>query len=309
MSTKKTNKSDLASQKVRPTDSQMQGKHSSANKVPDPGRTGRPMDTTKRRHVTQTTILKPLASKPKEAVGDLLRSSGQSIAHSKRGRTHEPLVLGPLKVPATKQHVNRETRQQTNFPVTSKALSRAEASQISDLFKEAVKPKANPRAGLLHIDKRASGVRTSPVGGVEYSSGGLPRRHKDHKKAKGNRNVQRSPRPLGPPSIHVEESTGLCLPEITMEEVLQSWDVKPRRSRSSSNVGIKDPMEFLKSQSDNRHGHSPVPDAPSYEELLKCRYLRLGQEEEEERLAHGTFCSCNSCEHSEGLKNSPYLNA
>lgn len=93
----------------------------------------------------------------------------------------------------------------------------------------------------------------------------------------------------------------LELPEITMNEVLQSWNIGPARTRSSSLAG-KDPMEFLRSR--ERSNSDPKQRTTTIEELKRCRYLRTGGKED-----HGKVCSCNSCEHGEGLKSTPYLNS
>ena len=97
----------------------------------------------------------------------------------------------------------------------------------------------------------------------------------------------------------------LELPKVTMNEVLQSWNIGPARTRSSSLAG-KDPMEFLRSR--ERSNSDPKQRMTTVEELRRCRYLRTGGKEEQE-LRHGRVCSCNSCEHGKGLKSTPYLNS
>lgn len=94
----------------------------------------------------------------------------------------------------------------------------------------------------------------------------------------------------------------MALPKVTINEVLQSWNIGPQRTRSSS-FAAKDPMEFLlrdRSLSDPRNRPS------TYEELRSCRYLRTDKDDAD---VHGRLCSCNSCEHGEGLRNTPYLNS
>jgi hypothetical protein len=112
---------------------------------------------------------------------------------------------------------------------------------------------------------------------------------------------------------HLE--TQLSLPKITIDEVLKSWDIQPsrttrtRRKRSSSNASVKhDPMEFLTQKQNDVDKKSQQDFSSCYEEVKGCRYLRLGKKEEEERF-HSRSCPCNSCEHGEALKESPYLNA
>lgn len=97
----------------------------------------------------------------------------------------------------------------------------------------------------------------------------------------------------------------LELPKVTMNEVLQSWNIgPPSRTRSTSMAG-KDPMEFLLSR--ERSSSDPKQRTTTVEELRRCRYLRTGGKDEHER--HSKVCSCNSCEHGEGLKSMPFLNS
>ena len=95
------------------------------------------------------------------------------------------------------------------------------------------------------------------------------------------------------------------LPKVTMNEVLQSWNIGLARNRTSSLAG-KDPMEFLLSR--ERSDSEPKQRTTSLEELRRCRYLRTGGKNEQE-LKHSKICSCNSCEHGQGLKSTPYLNS
>ena len=97
----------------------------------------------------------------------------------------------------------------------------------------------------------------------------------------------------------------LELPKVTMTEVLQSWNIgTPSRTRSTSLAG-KDPMEFLRLR--ERSDSDPKQRTTTVEELRRCRYLRTGGKDDHEM--HAKFCSCNSCEHVEGLKSTPYLNS
>lgn len=97
----------------------------------------------------------------------------------------------------------------------------------------------------------------------------------------------------------------LELPKVTMTEVLQSWNIgTPSRTRSTSLAG-KDPMEFLRLR--ERSDTDPKQRTTTVEELRRCRYLRTGGKDDREM--HAKFCSCNSCEHGEGLKSTPYLNS
>ena len=90
------------------------------------------------------------------------------------------------------------------------------------------------------------------------------------------------------------------LPRITIDEVLQSWKVTPSRGRAGTLSA--DPMEFLKKD----RSLSPNPEnTPTYDDLKKCRYLRVGKSDE----SHEQHCSCNSCEHIEGLKRTAYMNS
>lgn len=95
----------------------------------------------------------------------------------------------------------------------------------------------------------------------------------------------------------------LELPKVTMNEVLQSWNIGPARTRSSSLAAGKDPMEFLRSR--ERSNSDPKQRTTTIEELRRCRYLRTG----DDQARHSKICSCNSCEHGEGLKSTPYLNS
>ena len=92
------------------------------------------------------------------------------------------------------------------------------------------------------------------------------------------------------------------LPKITINEVLQSWKIEQPRNRSSS-VGGKDPMEFLRRDASLSESSSTEK---TLENLWKCRYLRLGKEDPD---VHGYCCSCNSCEHGDGLRSTAYLNS
>lgn len=94
----------------------------------------------------------------------------------------------------------------------------------------------------------------------------------------------------------------MALPKVTINEVLQSWNIGPQRTRSSS-LAAKDPMEFLRR---DRSLSDPKNRPTTYEELRSCRYLRTDKDDED---SHGRLCSCNSCEHGEGLRNTPYLNS
>lgn len=95
----------------------------------------------------------------------------------------------------------------------------------------------------------------------------------------------------------------MVLPKVTINEVLQSWNIGPQRTRSTSFAG-KDPMEFLRSR--ERSLSDPKNPPISYEDLRSCRYLRT---DKDDQALHGKLCSCNSCEHGEGLKNTPYMNS
>lgn len=94
----------------------------------------------------------------------------------------------------------------------------------------------------------------------------------------------------------------MALPKVTINEVLQSWNIGPQRTRSSS-LAAKDPMEFLRK---DRSLSDPKNRPSTYEELRSCRYLRTDKDDAD---VHGRLCSCNSCEHGEGLRNTPYLNS
>jgi len=94
----------------------------------------------------------------------------------------------------------------------------------------------------------------------------------------------------------------MALPKVTINEVLQSWNIGPQRTRSSS-LAAKDPMEFLRR---DRSLSDPKNRPSTYEELRSCRYLRTDKDDAD---LHGRLCSCNSCEHGEGLRNTPYLNS
>ena len=94
----------------------------------------------------------------------------------------------------------------------------------------------------------------------------------------------------------------MALPKVTINEVLQSWNIGPQRTRSSS-LAAKDPMEFLRR---DRSLSDPKNRPSTYEELRSCRYLRTDKDDAD---VHGRLCSCNSCEHGDGLRNTPYLNS
>lgn len=109
------------------------------------------------------------------------------------------------------------------------------------------------------------------------------------------------------PHFHLE--TQLSLPKITMDEVLKSWDVHPTMPLRKRSARKYDPMDFLiRQEMENSTPAAYNLPKHTYDELKSCRYLRLGKEMEEE-LSHKRCCPCNSCEHGQGLKESPYLNA
>ena len=95
----------------------------------------------------------------------------------------------------------------------------------------------------------------------------------------------------------------MALPKVTINEVLQSWNIGPQRTTRSSSLAAKDPMEFLRR---DRSLSDPKNRPSTYEELRSCRYLRTDKDDAD---VHGRLCSCNSCEHGEGLRNTPYLNS
>ena len=95
----------------------------------------------------------------------------------------------------------------------------------------------------------------------------------------------------------------MALPKVTINEVLQSWNIGPQRTTRSSSLAAKDPMEFLRR---DRSLSDPKNRPSTYEELRSCRYLRTDKDYAD---VHGRLCSCNSCEHGEGLRNTPYLNS
>lgn len=95
----------------------------------------------------------------------------------------------------------------------------------------------------------------------------------------------------------------MALPKVTINEVLQSWNIGPQRTTRSSSLATKDPMEFLRR---DRSLSDPKNRPSTYEELRSCRYLRT---DKDDAHVHGRLCSCNSCEHGEGLRNTPYLNS
>lgn len=106
-----------------------------------------------------------------------------------------------------------------------------------------------------------------------------------------------------PRGVSVEDRVQeMALPKVTINEVLQSWNIGPQRTRSSSLAG-KDPMEFLRR---DRSLSDPKNRPTSYEDLRRCRYLRT---DKDDQGIHERLCSCNSCEHGEGLRNTPYLNS
>ena len=93
------------------------------------------------------------------------------------------------------------------------------------------------------------------------------------------------------------------LPKITIDDIFQSWNVTPARVRSGT-LGSSDPMDHIRRDWALTH---PVTDEPtSYGKMKNCRYLRLPKYDEAGLQHHG--CSCNSCEHLEGLKKSPFMN-
>lgn len=97
----------------------------------------------------------------------------------------------------------------------------------------------------------------------------------------------------------------LELPKVTMNEVLHSWNIgTPSRTRASSFAG-KDPLEFLLTS--ERSDSDPKNKTMAMEELRTCRYLRTDARYGYE--THSTACSCNSCEHGQGLKRTPFLNS
>jgi len=95
----------------------------------------------------------------------------------------------------------------------------------------------------------------------------------------------------------------MALPKVTINEVLQSWNIGPQRTTRSSGLAAKDPMEFLRR---DRSLSDPKNRPTTYDDLRSCRYLRTDKDDVD---IHGRLCSCNSCEHGEGLRSTPYLNS
>ena len=95
----------------------------------------------------------------------------------------------------------------------------------------------------------------------------------------------------------------MALPKVTINEVLQSWNIGPQRTTRSSSLAAKDPMEFLRR---DRSLSDPKNRPTTYDDLRSCRYLRTDKDDAD---IHGRLCSCNSCEHGEGLRSTPYLNS
>lgn len=128
-------------------------------------------------------------------------------------------------------------------------------------------------------------------------------RTKSPAKVSPNVSSARKKNDKSPRGASVEERfQEMALPKVTINEVLQSWNIGPQRTRSSSLAG-KDPMEFLRR---DRSLSDPKSRPTSYEELRRCRYLRT---DKDDQGIHDQFCSCNSCEHGEALRNTPYLNS
>lgn len=97
----------------------------------------------------------------------------------------------------------------------------------------------------------------------------------------------------------------LELPKVTMNEVLYSWNLGTSSRTRGSNFSGKDPMEFLLTS--ERSASHPKHRTTTIDELRTCRYLRMDAQHGHE--AHAKACSCNSCEHGQGLKSTPFLNS
>lgn len=171
----------------------------------------------------------------------------------------------------------------------------------------------SPRFSFEKVNEESStrAIRT----GMDHS----PRKPKylGTKVSSGAKDRSKSPGKFSPPNVStarkkIDKPGGHCLedgmddmvlPKVTINEVLQSWNINPQKTRSVSHLVGKDPMEFLlKDRSLSDPKNPPI----SYEELRGCRYLRT---DKDDQALHGKLCSCNSCEHGEGLKKSPYLNS
>lgn len=211
---------------------------------------------------------------------------------------------------------------------------RVRKQEDSDRETKRMKSKNDPSSLMSHTrllvndserrDERTR--RNSPnlslIKRTKESSSKVERRSLDHTalkpKGQGTERTQSTPRkvitncsPSASSKSREEERSindgirELELPKVTMNEVLYSWNLgTSSRTRGSSFSG-KDPMEFLLTS--ERSASNPNHRTTTIDELRTCRYLRMDAQHGHE--VHAKACSCNSCEHGQGLKSTPFLNS
>lgn len=222
------------------------------------------------KEVSKATVVKPEEKKSRpDSLPNVEQNLNQPLLHIGENSNREARTwrLSPRSL---LEQINEESPSRPSTKDTKRGMSRS-----------GTKPKGLGTKLSTPVDRtRSPGKAVSP----NVSSA----RKKNDKSPKGSSVGDR-----------VQE---MALPKVTINEVLQSWNLGPQRTRSSS-LAAKDPMEFLRK---DRSLSDPKNRPSTYEELRSCRYLRTDKDDAD---VHGRLCSCNSCEHGEGLRNTPYLNS
>lgn len=237
-------------------------------------------------HDLRTAKMTPKDSLPRHAV------IGKEVSKSPAAKSEEKKSRPADTLPHVDQSHNKPLLHVAENSGREARAWRLSPRSLLDQITEESSTK-DPKSGMSRNGTQTRGLgtkiptpvdRTSSPGKVSPSVSSA--RKKNDKSPRGARVEDR-----------VQE---MALPKVTINEVLQSWNIGPQRTRSSSLAG-KDPMEFLRR---DRSLSDPKNRPTSYEDLRRCRYLRTDKDDQHDRL-----CSCNSCEHGEGLRNTPYLNS
>lgn len=233
-----------------------------------------PKETLPKHSVISKTVSKATAVKPEEK-----KSRPDSLPNVEQNLTQPLSHIG--------ENSNRETRTWRLSPrslleqITEESSTKDTKDPKQGMSRSGTKPKMLGTKLSTPVDRTTTPGKVSP----NVSSA----RKKNDKSPKGASVGDR-----------VQE---MALPKVTINEVLQSWNIGPQRTTRSSSLAAKDPMEFLRR---DRSLSDPKNRPSTYEELRSCRYLRTDKDDAD---VHGRLCSCNSCEHGEGLRNTPYLNS
>lgn len=239
-------------------------------------------------HDLRSAKLTPKEALPRHAVNGKEVSKSTAVKPEEKKSTPNSLPHVDQSLNQTLLHVTEKSSREG--PRTRRLSPRSLLDQIS----EESSPKT-PRRGMNGTKPIGLGTKVStPVDRTKSPSKVSPN--------VSSTRMKKNDKSRGAAAGLEDRVQEMALPKVTINEVLQSWNIGPQRTRSSSLAG-KDPMEFLRR---DRSLSDPKNRPTSYEDLRSCRYLRTDKDDQH---LHGRICSCNSCEHGEGLRNTPYLNS